>query len=57
MSQEKFPGFLILLHEEILSAYFPVVLLIEEFTLTVASWVIRERWREIRRSVLEFKAS
>ena len=30
---------------------------IEEFTLTVASWVIWARWREIRRFVLEFKAS
>ena len=37
--------------------YFPVLLLVEEFTLTVASWVIRERWREIRRFALEFKAS
>ena len=31
--------------------------LIEEFTLIVASWVIGARWREIRRFVLEFKAS
>ena len=30
---------------------------IEEFKLIVASWVIRTRWREIRRFVLEFKAS
>ena len=30
---------------------------IEKFTLTVASWVIWARWREIRRFVLEFKAS
>ena len=29
---------------------------IEESTLKVASWVIRARWREIRRFVLEFKA-
>ena len=28
----------------------------EEFTLIVASWIIRARWREIRRFVLEFKA-
>ena len=27
----------------------------EEFTLIVASWVIRARWREIGRVVLEFK--
>ena len=30
---------------------------IEESTLIVASWVIRARWPEIRRFVLEFKAS
>jgi len=30
---------------------------IEEFSLIVASWVIRARWREIQRFVLEFKAS
>ena len=30
---------------------------IEEFTLIVAVWVIRARWREFRRLVLEFKAS
>ena len=30
---------------------------IEKFTLIVASWVIRARRREIRRFVLEFKAS
>ena len=30
---------------------------IEEFTLIVASWVIRAWWRKIRRFVLEFKAS
>ena len=30
---------------------------IEEFTLIVAAWVIRARWREIRRFVSEFKAS
>ena len=30
---------------------------IEEFTLIVASWVIRARWREIQRFVLKFKAS
>ena len=30
---------------------------IEEFTLIVASWKIRTRWREIRRFVSEFKAS
>ena len=29
----------------------------EEFTLIVASWVIRAIWREIQRFVLEFKAS
>ena len=29
----------------------------EEFTLIVASWVIKARWREIQRFVLEFKAS
>ena len=29
---------------------------IEEFTLIAASWVIRPRYREIRRIVLEFKA-
>ena len=29
---------------------------VEEFTLVVASWVIRTRWREIRRFVLEFIA-
>ena len=29
---------------------------IEEFTLIVASWVIRARWLEIQRFVLEFKA-
>ena len=29
----------------------------EEFTLIIASWVRRARWREIRRFVLEFKAS
>ena len=31
--------------------------LIEEFTLIVTSWVIGSRWREIRRFLLEFKAS
>jgi len=31
--------------------------IIVEFTLTVASWVIRARGREIRRFVIEFKAS
>ena len=30
--------------------------IIEEFTLVVASWVIRARWQEIRRFILEFKA-
>ena len=30
---------------------------IEEFTLIFASWVIRVRWREIPRFVLEFKVS
>ena len=30
---------------------------IEEFTLIVASWVIRAKWREIRRFLFEFKAS
>ena len=30
--------------------------IIEEFTLIVASWVIRARWLEIQRFVLEFKA-
>ena len=30
---------------------------IEEFTLTVALWVIRARWQEIQRFVLEFKAT
>ena len=30
---------------------------IEEFTLIVASWVIRAGWREIRRFLSEFKAS
>ena len=30
---------------------------IEEFTLMVASWVIKARWREIQRFLLEFKAS
>ena len=30
---------------------------IDGFTLLVASWVIRARWREIQRFVLEFKAS
>ena len=30
---------------------------IEEFMLVVASWVIRARWQEIGRFVLEFKAS
>ena len=34
-----------------------VLVFIEEFTLIVASWVIRARWREMRRFVLEFKAS
>ena len=29
----------------------------EEFMLIAASWVIRARWREIQRFVLEFKAS
>ena len=33
------------------------VVKIEEFTFIVASWVIRAKWREIRRLVLEFKAS
>ena len=30
---------------------------VNSFTLIVASWVIRARWREIRRFALEFKAS
>ena len=30
---------------------------IEEFTLMVASWLIKARWREIQWFVLEFKAS
>jgi len=30
---------------------------IEEFTLIAASWVIRARWWEIQRFVLEFKVS
>ena len=30
---------------------------IDGFTLVVASWVIRARWWEIQRFVLEFKAS
>ena len=39
--------------------FFPFVfhVNIEEFMLIVASWVIRARWQEIRRFVLEFKAS
>ena len=39
--------------------FFPFVsnVNIEKFTLIVASWVIRTRWQEIRRFVLEFKAS
>ena len=30
---------------------------LEEFILTVASWVILVRWRDIERFLLEFKAS
>ena len=30
---------------------------IEEFTLIVASWVIRARWRKIQRFVKKFKTS